>query len=70
MAVQRVDCQDWPPCAPLAGGGYADFLDAIADPKHERHEELLEWIGGSLDPAAFDPVEVDQIFATLAGPSS
>jgi hypothetical protein len=28
-----------------------DFLDAIADPAHERHEELLEWCGGSFDPA-------------------
>jgi tetratricopeptide (TPR) repeat protein len=34
--------------------GYADFLDAIADPAHERHEELLEWIGGEFDPEAFD----------------
>jgi hypothetical protein len=33
--------------------GYADYLAAIADPQHERHEELLEW-GGSFDPEAFD----------------
>lgn len=33
------------------------------------HEALLEWTGGSFDPAAFDPAEVDQIFATLADPS-
>jgi Plasmid pRiA4b ORF-3-like protein len=34
--------------------GYAEFLDAIADPKHERHCELLEWIGGEFDPEEFD----------------
>jgi len=33
--------------------GYADFVDAVADPKHERHEELLEW-SGPFDPEAFD----------------
>ena len=33
--------------------GYADYLAAIADPQHERHEELLEW-RGPFDPEAFD----------------
>ena len=31
-----------------------EFLEAIADPKHERHAELLEWIGGKFDPEQFD----------------
>jgi hypothetical protein len=34
--------------------GYANFLDAIGDPQHEEHDELLDWIGGSFDPEAFD----------------
>lgn len=34
--------------------GYEEFLEAIKDPKHERHEELLNWIGGVFDPEAFD----------------
>lgn len=34
--------------------GYAEFLDAIRDPKHERHAEFLEWIGGPFDPGDFD----------------
>jgi hypothetical protein len=34
--------------------GYAEFLDAIRDPGHEQHEELLEWAGGEFDPEAFD----------------
>lgn len=40
-------------------GGYAYFLDAIRDPQHEEHDELLEWIGGSFDPEAFDLDEVN-----------
>jgi len=35
--------------------GYADFVEAIADPEHERHGELMEWIGREFDPEAFDP---------------
>lgn len=35
-------------------GGYAEFLEAISNPAHERHEELLTWIGGSFDPEQFD----------------
>jgi len=31
--------------------GYAEFLQAIADPDHEEHEHLLGWCGGSFDPA-------------------
>jgi hypothetical protein len=34
--------------------GYADFLEAIHDPGHERHQELLDWIGGKFDPEEFD----------------
>ena len=39
--------------------GYADFLDAPADPPHDRHEELVEWIGGEFDPEAFDLGEIN-----------
>ena len=35
-------------------GGYQDFLAAIADPKHEEHESMLEWIGGKFSPEQFD----------------
>lgn len=34
--------------------GYADFIEAIQNPTHNRHEELLEWVGGEFDPEAFD----------------
>jgi len=34
--------------------GYADFLEAIRDPENEEHDSMLEWVGGSFDPEAFD----------------
>ena len=40
--------------------GYADFLEAIRDPKHEEHESMLEWIGGQFDPEAFDVDELNR----------
>jgi len=45
-------------CPPEDCGGvwsYADFLEAIHNKKHERHKELLEWIGGRFDSEDFDP---------------
>ena len=48
--------------------GYAEFLAAIDDPRHERHDELLDWIGGGFDPEAFDLAEVDEALAALADP--
>src|SRR5262245_36055757 len=30
--------------------GYGDFLEAIQNPDHEQHKELLEWVGGEFDP--------------------
>lgn len=34
--------------------GYEDFLQAVADPKHADHHQMLEWCGGAYDPAHFD----------------
>jgi hypothetical protein len=42
-------------CPPEDSGGpwgYAEMLEAIADPKHERHAELTEWIADDFDPQA------------------
>lgn len=35
--------------------GYSNLLETIGDPSHEDHAEMLEWLGGSFDPEAFDP---------------
>ena len=34
--------------------GYADFLTAIGDPTHPKHDAMLEWVGGAYDPEEFD----------------
>ncbi len=34
--------------------GYAEFLQAIRDPKHVDHEDMLDWIDGHFDSEAFD----------------
>lgn len=38
--------------------GYEDFLNAIMNPTHERHEEFLDWIGGDFDPEGFNREEI------------
>ena len=34
--------------------GYALFLSAIQNPRHEEHNSMLAWIGGAFDPEGFD----------------
>lgn len=50
-------------CPPKDVGGpwdYSEFLQALADPKHEEHEQYSEWIGGvSFDSNAFDLASTD-----------
>jgi hypothetical protein len=45
-------------CPPEDVGGpwsYPEFLEALADPEHEEHEQYREWIGGRFDSESFDP---------------
>jgi hypothetical protein len=42
--------------------GYEEFLEAISDPRHERHEEFKEWCEGPFDPDQFTPSDVNQRF--------
>jgi len=47
--------------------GYANLKEALADPGHEEHEDLLDWLG--LDSAAdFDPAQfgLDEVNARLS----
>lgn len=41
-------------------GGYEELLKAIRDPGHERHKELLDWLGGAIDPEKFDIAAVNR----------
>ena len=43
--------------------GYAEFLDAIADPQHENHAEMVEWGGKDFDP---NVVDIDTLTAEIA----
>lgn len=38
-------------------GGYVEYLEAIGDPKHEKHDRMLEW-AGEFDPEEFDAEKV------------
>jgi hypothetical protein len=43
--------------------GYAEFLDAIDDPEHERHAEFKEWVAEDFDP---NDVQTDRLTADVA----
>ncbi len=34
------------------------FLEAVLNPMHEEHKEMLEWCGGKYNPNDFDPKNV------------
>jgi len=43
--------------------GYYHMLDVVADPDHEEHDDLVEWLGNDFDHDAFDLEEVNAILA-------
>lgn len=45
--------------------GFYNLLEAISDPEHEQHEELLDWLGDDFDPQAFSVEEVNRRLALL-----
>lgn len=55
-------------CPPEDCGGpwrYTDFVEAIQNPQHKRHEELRGWVGSGFDPDAFDLEAVNKELAKL-----
>jgi len=53
-------------CPPEDCGGpwrYKTMLEALKDPRHEEHEEFLEWIGDTFDSEAFDAQRVNRVWA-------
>jgi hypothetical protein len=44
--------------------GYDQLLEAISDPAHPDHEDLLEW-AGEFDPEHFNPDEVNKVFSVV-----
>jgi hypothetical protein len=46
--------------------GYAELLEAVADPGHERHAECRKWVGEVFDPKIADTERHTQNLAALA----
>jgi Plasmid pRiA4b ORF-3-like protein len=50
--------------------GYADLREAIANPAHDEHEDILEWLGldtaADFDPAAFDIADTNKALDQIA----
>jgi hypothetical protein len=46
--------------------GYAEFLEALKDPKHQRHTELRDWIGDDFDPKLVDTDHLAGALTALA----
>ncbi|MCC7448936.1 MAG: plasmid pRiA4b ORF-3 family protein [Anaerolineae bacterium] len=45
--------------------GYYGLLEAVQDPNHPQHEDMLEWLGGPLDPDAFDLEAINAQLRTI-----
>ncbi len=41
-------------------GGFDEFLEALADPKHEQHDDFMEWVG-DFDPEKFDAKQATKV---------
>ena len=46
--------------------GYYEFLNAMSDPKHPEHQDLMDWHGGPYDPAAPDTEALTSMVKRLA----
>ena len=46
--------------------GYGEYPEALADPHHKRHAEMIEWRGPTFDPTKVDVTEIDFALKALA----
>ena len=46
--------------------GYEEFLEAIADPDHEQHEDMVRWPGGDFDAEDAGAETIIERFERLA----
>ena len=46
--------------------GYGEFLEAIADPEHDRHDEFTEWYPVDFNPELVDTNWIDKELTKLA----
>ena len=47
--------------------GFMDFLEAVLDPAHEQHRDMIRWYVGPFDPIGFD--EARARFGSLSAAS-
>jgi hypothetical protein len=45
--------------------GYYEMLEALENPRHERHEEFTEWLPRGFDPERFDLNNINDVLAKL-----
>jgi hypothetical protein len=45
--------------------GYYRLLEAIGDPNHPEHKDLLDWVGGEFNPDAFSVEDVNRRLSPL-----
>jgi hypothetical protein len=45
--------------------GFAEFVEAMADPRHPEHKALRTWYGGEFDPAAFSAEQTSSLLHVL-----
>ena len=48
--------------------GYVHYLEAISDPDHEDHAEMVEWRGPGFEPEIVDEDAIRNGFAALGAP--
>lgn len=71
-ALSRTTCvggaRACPPedCGGVAG--YQELVEAMANPQHERHTELIEWLGGVFDPEKFSVYDANTSLRHLGDP--
>jgi hypothetical protein len=48
--------------------GYAHYLEAIADPQHGSHKDMIEWRGPDFNPASVDEAAIGKQLEALSRP--
>ncbi|MBN1577265.1 MAG: plasmid pRiA4b ORF-3 family protein [Chitinispirillaceae bacterium] len=46
-------------------GGYVELLDIISNPRHKEYRSMIEWLGGPIDPEAFDMKKVNRFLKKI-----
>ena len=81
VLIEQVQADDVVPTGPFCtagrracppedcGGpwGYAHLVEVLADPDHEEHAHLSEWIGGVFDPSVFDLAGTNGLLRMIDG---